>query len=258
MDTSGSGTTRDYSNYDWKEVGVTLRITPQINQESLVRLNIYQEVSSVIEVAEDAVGLSTTQSRKAETTVEIKDGETLVIGGLIEKTENKSTYKVPVLGDIPLLGALFRSKSESDIKTNLYIFITPHIIDNSAEAKELTEDKKGYIDAVREGAIRLYEGRSVSEDMRLCNLGYGYLETGDYDRALEYYERALEINPENPYALLNIGYIYEKRGEKEQAAIMYEKLINLDPDERAAETIDNMQLGRKLSDIARDNLENLR
>ena len=252
-DTSTTGV--DYSNYDFKDVGVTLNITPQINQERFVRLKISQKVDQVVE--QEEIGLPTTLTREATTTISIKDGQTVVIGGLIDETKNNTNYKVPILGDIPVLGHLFRSRTETLDKKNLYIFITPHIVENPAESTEIFETKKGHIDTIQEGAIRLYEGRGVSEDMRLSDLGYGYLETGDYDRALEYYEKALEINPDNPYALLNTGFIYEKLDEKDRATAMYERLIELDPDERAATTTDHLQYGRKLSDIAKDNLENL-
>jgi general secretion pathway protein D len=153
QDTSETGI--DYSNYEFKDVGVTLAITPQINQEKFVRLKISQEVSQV--VSETVLGLPTTLKRTAKTTVIIKDGNTVVIGGLIDKTMNESTYKVPLLGDIPILGWLFKSKSRSSDKTNLFIFLTPHIIENPAEAKGLYEEKRGQIDSVKEGAIKMYE-----------------------------------------------------------------------------------------------------
>jgi len=246
----------NYSNYEFRDVGVTLNITPQINQERFVRLKISQEVSQVVN--QEDIGLPTTLKREAKTTVVIKDGQTVVIGGLIDETENRTNYKVPILGDIPILGHLFRSTSSSLDKKNLYIFLTPHIIENPAEAKDLYEDKKGHIDSVEEGLIRMYRGRSgQAEDMRLSDLGYGYIQTKDYDKAAEYYEKALAINPNNPYAILNMGFIHEKRGEKEKAAEMYERLIALDPDDRAYTSTDPMRKGRKLSDIAKDNLKNL-
>jgi general secretion pathway protein D len=246
----------DYSNYEFKDVGVTLNITPQINQERFVRLKIFQKVDQVVN--QEEVGLPTTLTRQANTTIVIKDGQTVVIGGLIDETKNNTSYKVPILGDIPILGHLFRSTSRSLDKKNLYIFITPHIIENPAEAQDLYEDKKGHIDSIEESVIRMYGGRSgQTEDMRLSDLGYGYIQTKDYDKAAEYYEKALAINPNNPYAILNIGFIYEKRGEKGKAAEMYERVIALDPDDRAYISTDPMHTGRKLSDIARDNLKNL-
>ncbi|MFC1534153.1 type II secretion system secretin GspD, partial [Thermodesulfobacteriota bacterium] len=253
-DTTTTGV--DYSNYEFKDVGVTLNITPQINQERFVRLKISQEVNQVVEQKE--IGLPTTLKRLAKTTVVIKDGQTVVIGGLIDETDNKTNYKVPVLGDIPVLGALFRSKSNRNEKKNLYIFLTPHIIENPAEATDIYKEKKGHIETVKEGVIKMYEGRrGQPEDMRLSDLGFFHLQAKEYVRAGEYYERSLEINPDNPYAILNLGFIYEKRGEKDKAVRMYKRLISLNPDERAFTATDPMQAGKKLTDIARDNLKNL-
>ncbi len=155
--TGTSSSEVDYSTYEFKDVGVTLNITPQINQERFVRLKISQEVSQVVN--QDRVGLPTTLKREAKTTVVIKDGQTVVIGGLIDETENKTNYKVPILGDIPILGYLFRTTSRKLDKKNLYIFLTPHIIENPAEAQGLYEDKKRQIDSVEEGVIKMYDGR---------------------------------------------------------------------------------------------------
>ncbi len=151
----------DFSNYEFKDVGVTLKITPQINQDRFVRLKLSQEVSQVSD--DTTLGLPTTLKRSAKTTVIIKDGQTLVIGGLIDKTLNASTYKVPVLGDIPLLGNLFKSKSRSDAKTNLFIFITPHIVENPSEAKKVYEEKREEIEKIREGVIKMYKREKPSD-----------------------------------------------------------------------------------------------
>jgi general secretion pathway protein D len=159
--TGTSASEVDYSNYEFKDVGVTLNITPQINQERFVRLKISQEVSQVVN--QERVGLPTTLKREAKTTVVIKDGQTVVIGGLIDETENTTNYKVPLLGDIPILGHLFRSTSRSLDKKNLYIFLTPHIIENPAEAQALYQEKKRHIDSVEEGVIKMYEGRSEAK-----------------------------------------------------------------------------------------------
>ncbi|MBW1714714.1 MAG: type II secretion system secretin GspD [Deltaproteobacteria bacterium] len=147
----------DYSNYEYKDVGVTLNITPQINQERFVRLKITQEVSQVIK-EESALGLPTTLKRVTKTTVVVKDGNTLVIGGLIDETLDQGRYNVPCLGGIPVLGWLFRSVSSSGGKTNLFIFLTPHIVENPEEAKEVYEEKKEQIEKIKEGVIKLYGG----------------------------------------------------------------------------------------------------
>lgn len=150
-------TYRDYSNYEYKDVGVTLKITPQINQERFVRLKVFQEVIKMTEDAAKSNYRPTTLKRLAETTVIVKDGDTVVIGGLIGDDMTRTKYEVPCLGNIPLLGWLFRSSSRSGTKTNLFVFLTPHIIENPAEAKKIYEEKKEQIDKVEEGVIKMYE-----------------------------------------------------------------------------------------------------
>jgi general secretion pathway protein D len=146
----------NYSNYEYKDVGVTLNIVPQINQERFVRLKISQEVAQVVE-AESVIGLPTTLKRVAKTTVTVKDGHTVVIGGLIDQALNESTSSVPCLGDIPGLGWLFRTTSSSEDKTNLFIFITPHIIENPEEAKEVYEEKRNHIEKIQGDGIKMYD-----------------------------------------------------------------------------------------------------
>ena len=146
----------DYSNYEFKDVGVTLNIVPQINQERFVRLKITQEVAQVVE-EESMVGLPTTLKRVAKTTVIVKDKNTVVIGGLIDESITQGSTTVPCLGSIPALGWLFRSASRSEDKTNLFIFLTPHIIENPEEAQKVYEEKREQIRRIKEGAIKLYE-----------------------------------------------------------------------------------------------------
>ena len=153
-----TGTTETGSNYDYKDVGVTLRITPQISQERFVRLNIFQEVTKLIK-EEGVTGEQTPTilKRTTKTTVSIKDKNTIVIGGLIGDDITNTVYKTPCLGDIPGLGWLFKYKSESREKRNLFIFITPRIIENPREAKSIYEEKRGHINKVEEGVIKTYK-----------------------------------------------------------------------------------------------------
>ncbi len=151
--TSGSGD-QNYENFEYKDVGVTLKITPQISQGRFVRLNIYQKVEKVSSTEENT---PTTLKRTAETTVVVKDAATVVIGGLIGEDLNSTDYQVPCLGDIPLAGNLFKSTGRKGVKTNLYIFLTPHIIENPAEAEKVYQEKHKKISEVREKTIHLYK-----------------------------------------------------------------------------------------------------
>jgi len=152
---AGSSTGNEYANYDYKDVGVTLRITPQISQERFVRLNIFQEVTKLI--TEVGITTPTTLKRTTKTTVTIKDKNTIVIGGLIGDDITNTIYKTPCLGDIPGLGWFFKYKSESREKRNLFIFITPRIVENPIEAKSIYEEKQEHINKVEEGVIKTYE-----------------------------------------------------------------------------------------------------
>ncbi|MBN2688407.1 MAG: type II secretion system secretin GspD [Deltaproteobacteria bacterium] len=143
----------DYSSYEYKDVGVTLKITPQISQERFVRLNIYQEVTKLVDT-DTATDRPTTLKRTAKTAVSIKDTNTIVIGGLVGDDITQTTYQVPCLGNMPLLGWLFKYRSERRERTNLFIFITPHIVENPIEAKDLFEEKQEHLNNVREGIIK--------------------------------------------------------------------------------------------------------
>ncbi|NVL90270.1 MAG: type II secretion system secretin GspD [Desulfobacterales bacterium] len=145
----------DYTTYEYKDVGVTLKITPQINQERFVRLKIFQEIIKMKKGAEQYK--PTTLKRTAETTVIVKDENTVVIGGIIGESIEKGTYKVPCLGDVPLIGWFFKSTYKEREKTNLFVFLTPHIIESPTEAKKIYEEKQEQIDSVREGVIKMYE-----------------------------------------------------------------------------------------------------
>ncbi|MDH5543588.1 MAG: type II secretion system secretin GspD [Nitrospinota bacterium] len=124
-----------------KDVGILLKIKPQINEADYVKLDIVQEISSIspvqLEKAEDII----TFKRNAQTTVTVKDGQNIVIGGLIRNDMTETSNAVPYLGAIPLLGWLFKSKSVQKIETNLLIFITPHIINSNEDLEVITNEK---------------------------------------------------------------------------------------------------------------------
>jgi general secretion pathway protein D len=133
-----------------QDVGIKLSITPQIASSDNVRLEVNQEISDVIASTLTNVAGPTTSKRSAITAVVVKDRQTMVIGGLIRDNVTSSTSKVPFLGDIPLLGWLFKSKTTSIDKTNLMIFITPYIINNEGESGELAKQKNDAMEKWRE------------------------------------------------------------------------------------------------------------
>jgi len=156
---TGSGSI--LTSIDRRDVGISLKITPQISSDDNVRLEIYQEISAVTVTAgldPNIVGPSTSK-RSASTTVVVKDRETVVIGGLIRDNVTSSTSKVPLLGDIPILGWLFKYKTTRVEKTNLMIFITPYIIRTESDASDLTRRKGGELEDFRkEHRIKKKEG----------------------------------------------------------------------------------------------------
>jgi general secretion pathway protein D len=141
---SGTATTpTPFQTVERRDVGLTLRIKPQISEGGTVRLQIYQEVSSVQDASNQAGVI--TNKRAVASTVMVKDGEIVVIGGLMQNTVSDGEEKVPVLGDLPLLGGLFRYQKRSQNKTNLMIFLRPTLVRDSADANAYTGDRYDYI-----------------------------------------------------------------------------------------------------------------
>jgi len=143
----GANLENPFRTVERRDVGVQLEVIPQINAGEMVRLQIRQEVSSVLGPAAGSVNDLIFNTRELSTTVSVKSGEILVLGGLIEEDEQISLQKVPLLGDIPGLGRLFRSEARSKVKTNLVIFIRPTIVRDPATARRVTERKYDYIRA---------------------------------------------------------------------------------------------------------------
>lgn len=129
------------NSYGYKDVGIELTITPYIGTENNLKLDIYQKVTKLVPTA-TGTELPVTTIRETKTSVSVDDGSTIVIGGLIRDDSTKVLHKVPLLGDIWILGALFRRTEEKVERRNLLIFITPYIIREKAKIEELTQQKK--------------------------------------------------------------------------------------------------------------------
>ena len=141
---SVGGAVNPFQTIQREQIGVKLVITPQINDGDTLLLKISQEISAIAQSAEGAVDLITNE-RIVETTVIVEDGATLVLGGLIEDVLRESDQRVPILGSIPFIGALFRARTTDKVKTNLMIFIRPKILRNSVQAAHETNAKYNYI-----------------------------------------------------------------------------------------------------------------
>ena len=138
-----------YSSYEYKDVGQILKITPHVSQDRFVRLVINYEGTQLDDLATTSSDRPTTLKRAIDTTVIVKDSGTVVIGGLIDDSMTKTSYKVPCLGEIPLLGWLFRTNSNAKDKTNLFVFLTPRVVANPVEAQALYEAKKEQIEQAK-------------------------------------------------------------------------------------------------------------
>jgi general secretion pathway protein D len=141
---SSSDTSNPFQTVDRQEVGIKLQVTPQINEGDAVQLLIQQEVSSVSGATSVDISIN---KREIRTSVIVDDGGTIVLGGLIDEDVQESESKVPILGDIPYLGQLFRSTSTSTRKRNLMIFLRPTIIRDGITANEISKRKYNYIRA---------------------------------------------------------------------------------------------------------------
>ncbi|MBS3754720.1 MAG: type II secretion system secretin GspD [Desulfobacterales bacterium] len=150
---AASGDT-NYSNYEYKDVGILLEITPQISKDRKIRLDLLQEVTK-LETTTDQFQ-PTTLKRAIETTVEVNDKNTVVIGGLIDESLSKTEYRMPCLGSIPGLGWLFKSMAQADEQTNLFVFLTPRVMAEPGEAAQFYEEKKEDMAPIPGDSIKLY------------------------------------------------------------------------------------------------------
>lgn len=144
-----------------RDVGIILQVTPSISSDGFVRMDISPEISSVsartTQISEDVETPIITQ-RQVDTTVTVRDGQTVVIGGLIQTRGEERNTKVPLLGDLPLLGGIFRTTDRTSTKTELLVLLTPRVIPGDSPGSELVQD------ALREGSLRLLADPLIVRD----------------------------------------------------------------------------------------------
>lgn len=142
--TSNTSTVSPFQTIERKDVGLTLKVKPQVSEGGTVKMTIYQEVSSVDNTQVNAAGIITNK-RAIASNVLVDDGQIIVIGGLVEDTVTGGEQKVPLLGDIPYLGALFRYDNRRRSKTNLMVFLRPYVIRDGTAQNHLMVDRYEYM-----------------------------------------------------------------------------------------------------------------
>jgi general secretion pathway protein D len=147
-----TGTVNPFQTVERKDVGLTLKVKPQISENGTVKLEIYQEVSSVqASSINSATGLITNK-RSIQTNVLVEDGGIVVLGGLLQDEYSNNQEKVPLLGDIPLFGNLFKTESRGRKKTNLMVFLRPVVVRDGADTEKLSLDRYDLMRASQESA----------------------------------------------------------------------------------------------------------
>ncbi len=188
----GTDNNQDYQDVEYKDVGIELTITPHISKEQMVRLEIEQKISSLVSEQTSGIRLTPeTFDRETKTAVIVKDNHTIVIGGLVRDDQEDNVSKVPILGDIPLLGLLFRKSSTRKLKNNLLVFITPRVVRTTQQIADLTDLKRRQapqIDrritkneeemALREASLR-EEQKARNRDLKARYAALGAFSSGE-------------------------------------------------------------------------------
>lgn len=144
--TGNSTTATPFQTIERRDVGLTLKVKPQVSEGGTVRMQIYQEISSLRPTSTTTQTADViTDKRSIESAVLVEDGRIIALGGLIQDTMQDSVDKVPLLGDIPILGHLFRTETRNRQKTNLMVFLRPHVLRDANSGFDLTEGRYDYI-----------------------------------------------------------------------------------------------------------------
>ncbi|MFH0784265.1 MAG: type II secretion system secretin GspD [Pseudomonadota bacterium] len=243
---------QDYTQYEYKDVATKLSIVPHINQAGSLRLEIATEV---VRIKDNSADTPTTYKRTASTTVVLSDKETVVIGGIIGHDSSDTVWKIPLLGDIPGLGWLFKTHTTTSAKTNMFIFITPRIVRNPSELTAVTHSKEEIMEGMG-GAVTPSREQQLQLNRLLAD-GYDKLQAGELEEAKGLLQKVLEVDAQNPFALINMGVIFEKEGKPELALKMYRAVIASGSSAVADQSSDSRKKGANLLEIAREGIERI-
>jgi len=224
------------------DIGTTLKVTPHINQDNYITMKVHPEVSSL---AQDMPAGPRITTREADTTVRIKEGETLIIGGLIKQEDAMSKEKIPFLGDIPIIGYLFSTRSEDKEQMELAVFITPRILRSREEKRFMgekdTKEDEVYVNIAKTGELHLVE--EIFKKARALDKGHGIESVRKSkhmrkEQAANLYEHIYSQYPQNaraPEALYSAGLIrYRFFKDYNRAKDDFSRLISDYPDSKLA------------------------
>jgi cell division septation protein DedD len=160
---TGTATPLTSNAIQYRNTGVILTIIPQVNSQGLVNLQVKQEVSSVGQQNFGSTGSPSFTTRDAETSAVVQDGDTLAIGGIIQEQKTSNRSGIPYLMDLPVLGRFFSTTSDETDRTELVILITPHVVRNRNEARDVTDELKSRLSAVKNDLERLDRERAARQ-----------------------------------------------------------------------------------------------
>jgi hypothetical protein len=169
--TNATGNLATSVNVERQDIGITLRVTPQISEGDNLRLKIFQEITNINRGLQTAVGSADQvgvplSNRKIENNVVVSDGQTVVIGGLLDNNQQNSENKVPWAADIPFLGWAFKTTNDSLTKINLLIFLTPHIVRNTADLEQESIRKREEFAISSSEALQMTDEEREREETR--------------------------------------------------------------------------------------------
>jgi len=148
------------NSIDFQDTGVILEITPHVNASGMVVLDVLQEVSDVVETTSSGIDAPTIQQRQIQSSVAVRTGETIALGGLIRDSNTLSRSGIPLLMDIPWLGRLFENRTRTNDRTELLVLLTPQVVRNSGEAREVTRELRRRL----QGISRMRERYDLDEE----------------------------------------------------------------------------------------------
>ncbi len=184
--------TWEVTGYEFIDVGIILTVTPTVRPGGEITMKLKPVVSEVLKEVNFLGGLTVpvVGTKTAETNVMVKDGQTLVIGGLMETKKKETISRVPFLGNIPLFGYVFRRKEKNNVKTDLLIFVTPHIV----KGTNLSVYQKARLEQI-ESSQQLDEDKQMAKSYYLS--GKRYLLRRDYKQAIREFKQVLNLDPTN-------------------------------------------------------------